>query len=370
MAMPWIAPAVEATVKMCSDLRADVIWATAGPVSSFSVALRASRQSGVPYVLDFRDAWTITYNEFENLRPKWAQQADRRRMYRALEGAQSVVFLYDTMAECFWRAYPGALDPSRIHIVPNGYEGAVEEFTPGKGSRCTLLYSGTVSDYRYDTFLRSVQGLQDACPNLAAKLRIQFVGESMETLANEAAALGLSGMVETRGRVSHSEVNRLQREADLLLILGRRSRMKGYELFAGAKLFGYLKAGRPIVGVLPSDETQKILRHVGVSTIANVDSVDEITAVLRRVVSAWASGTLASLIPDRAACECFSAERQTAALVRALEGSPPADPFVPGRANVPPSLREELAERFSKGPLSPKRGAGTLTARCLRSRNN
>jgi hypothetical protein len=118
--------------------------------------------------------------------------------------------------------------------------------------------------------------------------------------------------------------------------------MKGYELFAGAKLFGYLKAGRPIIGVLPEDETKKILLRLGVSTVADVDSVPDITAVLKHVLDSWSNGTLTSLIPDRKACETYSSDEQTKALRRALEGVPPEKPFVPGAQPIPPSLRADL----------------------------
>src|SRR2546430_64640 len=110
MAMGWIRPAVRATVHMSARKRPDVIWATAGPVSSFVVAQRASQRTGVPYVLDFRDPWTITCTEFEARRPAWATGMDRRTLYRFLKGAQAVIFRYDTEAECYWCAYRGALD--------------------------------------------------------------------------------------------------------------------------------------------------------------------------------------------------------------------------------------------------------------------
>jgi hypothetical protein len=119
--------------------------------------------------------------------------------------------------------------------------------------------------------------------------------------------------------------------------------MKGHELFAGAKLFGYLKAARPIIGVLPSDETRRILRRVGVSTIADGGSVPEIIAVLKLLLEAWSRGTLKALLPDHTVCETYSAERQTAALVRALEARHAAEPFVPNSVEVPPSLSWEIA---------------------------
>ena len=148
MAMFWIRPAVEATVGLCARVRPSVIWATAGPVSSFWVAEQASHRIGIPYVLDFRDAWTLTGNEFEDRRPSWARRADRRNMYRILQGAQAVVFLYDTMAESYWRAYKGALESSRIHILPNGYEGAIDKYVESHKEKCTFFYGGTLSSYR------------------------------------------------------------------------------------------------------------------------------------------------------------------------------------------------------------------------------
>jgi glycosyltransferase involved in cell wall biosynthesis len=260
-------------------------------------------------------------------------------MYQLLKGAQAVVFRYDTEAECFWRAYRGALDASRIHIIPNGYESPMEQFVAPTGDKCTILYAGTLPDYRYDTLLKSLRLLKETDPGRAKQLRLLFVGEGMEALADEVTALGLSDVVETEGPRSHAEITRLQREAHALLVLGRPPTMKGYELFAGAKLFGYLKAGRPIVGVLPPDETKKILHRVGVPTVADVDSVSEITMVLCHVLDKWSTGKLSSLVPDRKACEAYSSERQTATLVRALEGVPPEEPFVPGRVEIPPSLR-------------------------------
>jgi hypothetical protein len=263
-------------------------------------------------------------------------------LYRLLKGAQAVIFRYETEVECYWRAYRDALDIPRIHIIPNGYEGAIDEFRMPERDKCVILYTGTLSSYHYDSLLQSLHWFKRSDPARAKQLHLFFVGEDTEALAKKVAALGLSDITETVGPTSYAEIARLQREAHALLVLGRPPTMKGYELFASAKLFGYLKVGRPIVGVLPPDETKKILQRVGVSTVADVNSQSEIVAVFRRLLDAWSAGTLSSLIPNRDACEAYSAERQTAALVRALEGVPAAPPFVPGSVEIPPSLRGEI----------------------------
>jgi len=344
MAMPWIQPAIEATIEASKRINVSVIWATAGPVSSFVVAKRSSLETGIPYVLDFRDAWTITYNAFEARQPQWVKRRARRDMYEFLSGAKAVVFRYGAEAECFWRAYPGALDPSRMHIIPNGYESPIEEASFSASDKCTVLYAGTLPDYRYDTLLTALRIFKQTDPVRARALRLVFVGEGTNVVANEAEALDLTDIVQTAARKSYSEITSLQRQADALLILGRPSTMSGYELFAAAKLFGYFKTGRPIIGVLPQDETRKILNHLGVGTVADVDSVQDICRVLGIIIENWSRGTLSALVPDRKACEEYSSERQTATLVRALEGLPAEKEFKPGANAIPPSLRNVIGQ--------------------------
>jgi glycosyltransferase involved in cell wall biosynthesis len=341
-AMHWIRPAVEATAKVCQGRPTQAIWATAGPISAWIVARQASERTGVPYVLDLRDPLGLSYHESEVPLP-WARHRLRRTMYRLFKGAQAVVFLFDTVAEAYSVTFPGALDPGRIHIIPNGYEGPLEHFVPPGGNRFTVLYAGTLSGYRYDTFLKALLVLKEADPAKARLLRVHFVGEGMNGLAMEARASGLSDIVEVAGPTSHAEVARLQREAHALLVLGRPSTVKGHELFAGAKVFAYLKAMRPVLGILPQDETRKVLGRVGISSVATADSTPAIVAALRALIDGWSAGTLASFLPDAAKCEIYSAGRQTQALVRALEGAPALEPFVPGAVEIPRSLQDEIA---------------------------
>ena len=121
--------------------------------------------------------------------------------------------------------------------------------------------------------------------------------------------------------------------------------MRGYELFAAAKLFGYLKTGMPIIGVVPPDETRNVLVRTGIRTVADVESPLEVAAVLTKVIDAWSQNKLSSLVSDQDKCELYSSERQSPELVRALEGTPALEPFVPGSAEIPLSLRPEISSR-------------------------
>lgn len=322
IAMPWIKPATQKSIALCKQDRPDIIWATIGPLTAGVVACRASEATGVPYVLDFRDPWGLDYYPEEIRRPSWARKMDNETISRLFRQARAVVFMFESIAEQYLRAFPGTLTWEKIHIIPNGFEGAVDPFAHAPGDRCTVLYAGTMSTYRYDTLLEGLVRYKRQNAARATRLCLRFVGTGVQDLAERIANMGISDLVEIRSSVSSEEVRRLQREAHALLILGRTSQRRGHELVAGAKLFGYLQAGRPLIGVVSHDETRRILQQVGNSMIADADAPDEVANIFERLLEAWSSRTLERFVPDRAACESYSSSNQISTLVDALDGKP------------------------------------------------
>ena len=343
-AMLWIRPATAAAVRACRSADVRVVWATGGPWSSMVVARDVSSRTGRPYVLDFRDSWTLTHSAFEQRQPAWVKARDRRLLAGLLRDAHGVVFRYRSEGEAYWRVYRGWLDPLKVHFIPNGFEGSIAlPIEVPEGDRCTLVYTGIVTGYWYEGLLDAIRLFRETDPEAAMRLRVQFVGEGTDVIGRHAASSGLSDLIEVSGIVPLAEADRLQRTAHALLLLGwKPDSTRGHEL-GGSKIFAYLKSGRPIVGVLPEDENSRILRSVGVDTIAHAGSPVEIMRLLQYMVRSWMAGKLAAMVPDRHACAVYSSERQTQALVRALEGLPAEEPFVPGTCAVPPSLEEWLS---------------------------
>ena len=341
--MPWIRPAAAQIQAACRRNRPNVMWATIGPLSAGVAAYRTSVATGIPYVLDFRDPWGLEYYAEEVRRPVWAKKIDNRIMSGMFERAQAVVFMFESIAECYVRAFPEALDRKKIHIIPNGFEGAVESFVHMPGDRCTVLYAGNLSSYRYDTLLEGLVRLKRKDPERAKQLQLLFVGDNLGELADQVADLDIRDLVTTMPPTSHAGIRRLQQEAHALLVLGRTSGRKGHELVAGAKLFGYLQAGRPIIGIVPGDETRRILGQVGSSMIADADSPSEIVAVFEKILEAWSNRTLERLVPNRAACEAYSSGRQISDLVAALNGGFPEKLLTVEAPTLPPRLQSEVA---------------------------
>ena len=86
----WIPGLVRALVKMHRRSPVDIVLASGNPWSAFAAAWAFGRLAGVPYVMDYRDAWTLNQFTGEPVPPPgdiaWAWE---RRLVRARLGSCS-----------------------------------------------------------------------------------------------------------------------------------------------------------------------------------------------------------------------------------------------------------------------------------------
>src|SRR5205807_913119 len=87
----WLPGAMRQGLKLLREIRHDVILATAPPFSSFLVAARLSRKTGLPLILDYRDEWTICNAHWENRRPDLLSRFILRHMQERILRQASMV---------------------------------------------------------------------------------------------------------------------------------------------------------------------------------------------------------------------------------------------------------------------------------------
>src|SRR6185295_3337979 len=122
---------------------------------------------------------------------------------------------------------------------------------------------------RPDAFLRGLRLLLDRRPDLAARLSVQFTGEC-DGLAEAVVAAGLGHVVRVHDPVPYDASLRLMRDADALLLL-QTLEGPGSDVISG-KLYEYLAARRPILGVVSPDGGDAwLLRQSGVGIVAGLE---------------------------------------------------------------------------------------------------
>lgn len=338
--MGWIHSAISTAKKnFPSGKGIDVIWATGGPWSDFEVGYQLAQCWNLPLVIDFRDGWTITYNDFEERRPPWARRKDRHRLTRYFQRSSAIVFLTETYAECYSILYGRFLDNKKIYIIPNGFEPEPIESTPPKGVVFSILYTGLLSSRKFDTLFRALAKL--IFKGEVKNIEILFVGEENEEALSLVSQLNLSRYVHFYPAQPYEKIQDMLKKAHTLLILGEMP-MRGMELFVASKIFNYLSMGRPVMGVLPDTESRKVLLSLGSGLVADVDSIDEIENLIRKLYLAWETETLDNYLIFSEELKNYSEPNLTSALVTALEFRKPYNPFQSGKAAISTKLLDYL----------------------------
>ncbi|MDR1393062.1 MAG: glycosyltransferase [Bifidobacteriaceae bacterium] len=96
----------------------DLVLASGNPFAGFAAAYRFHRASGTPYVLDYRDSWTLDQFSGQARPDPGGRAAAWER--RVTSQAAQVWFVNRATAQWHAARYPAVAD--RIRVVPNGWD--------------------------------------------------------------------------------------------------------------------------------------------------------------------------------------------------------------------------------------------------------
>ncbi len=312
---PW---AVAAGRRILNESPVDIIYSTSPHATAHLVALRLARRSGIRWVADFRDPWyeeppepgTTRFGQFA------ARRLERLVVRRADRIVASTVRLRDMLAA----RYPEK-PTTEFVAIPNGYDEA--DFSsmgrPSKLSSDELLivHAGSLSESFRDPrpMFEAVRRAADAGLVDPSRIRFRFLGggpfaESLE-VKEAVKSAGLISRVEFLPRVSYEASLAELGQASVLLLL---QASKDTVDLVPAKLFEYLRAGRPVLALAPPGATAEVLRETGGGWVVDPADMDALRDALVTAYRAWTSGDLGGLTARTAALERFSRERLAAAL--------------------------------------------------------
>ncbi|MBD3784558.1 MAG: glycosyltransferase [Micrococcales bacterium] len=117
----WRKPVTEALFAAHERRPADLVLTSASPYTFFAPALALHEKEGVPFVLDYRDAWAI---DIINDVPAFSPSSRRGRIeQRLMEAVDEAWFVNSPIRDAYARLYPEQSD--RMHVVRNGSDVAV-----------------------------------------------------------------------------------------------------------------------------------------------------------------------------------------------------------------------------------------------------
>jgi glycosyltransferase involved in cell wall biosynthesis len=305
--------------------RPRVLYSTSPPPTAHLIGYVLSRATGLPWVMDFRDPWTLQWPDevMARRRGRWAKRMERRLVARAAR----VICNTEPLAEALRAAYPG-LPPEHFFVITNGFDPADFPPLPPPPANGPYRFTHTGEffpgdDLRVpDPFLAALAELVEEGSLRPEAVRLRLVG-SGEYTAGEAfrrfaSRPALADVLDVVDFMPHVEIPGELARAHCLLLF-QNSPL--FHMQVPAKTFEYIRAERPILAVAPPGATQRLVESVRGGVAVSPEDHEGLKAAIRSLVAGRGEA------PRRDAEELdrFSRPgltRRLAALLDTLAGAP------------------------------------------------
>lgn len=237
----WLIPAVRAADDITRDWTPDIVFASAPPFTTLLAGRRIAKRTGAPLVVEFRDRWMEDpYSEVS---------APRRWIDRMLEDwcvrpARHVVTVSEPWAEDYVARWGKPVVVAYNGFDPDDYD-ELADVPPVADGKLQILYTGILYPERRDPtpLFKALQMMDD----VRDQISVRFYGAKLATLGPIIEEHGLQDIVSVESRVTFKESLRLQREADVLLLLQWNNVLEKGNV--PGKVFEYFAARRPVLGI-------------------------------------------------------------------------------------------------------------------------
>lgn len=273
----WLPAAVWQGLRAARTHHPDVLYSTSKPETAHLAALIVHRATGIPWVADFRDAWTL--NPFGADSARRGPLADAStRLERAVVAEASYLTVVD---ESFDLLDVASDDPRRV-IIRNGVDPddlpALDSRAPPTG-RFRLAHVGTL------------YGSRDAAPVFAALRDLATQGK-LDRERFEVRIVGHTNLkdqdLDTLPVTVADYVDHLTALAEMsgasALLFYQPAESRG----SSGKIYEYLASGRPVLCVAdPTNIAYRLVDEIGGGVCADASDVRAISRAIERLVTGW-----------------------------------------------------------------------------------
>jgi len=273
----WFFPAKRVGRSLvAADQNTALVFSTYGPSTSHFVASRISRETGIPWIAEFRDIWSMSPYV---VRCRSLDRLERWIEEKTLTPVSRLITVSQPLADELSR-----LHGKNVDVIPSGFDWDDYSAPVPLTAKFTITYTGRLYRGRRDPseLFRALRLLKQEDESLLGNLEVRFVGfDSSEVVGRLVEEHSLGDIVKFVPQVPFKESVRLQKESTILLLLSWNDpRDEG--TYSG-KLFEYLGAGRPILAtsVYEGGGIPKLLSETGSGIIAND------AATIRDILRVW-----------------------------------------------------------------------------------
>ncbi len=283
----WVPLAKRAAEKLCREEKFDIVYSTSPPDSSHLVARSISHSFRIPWIADFRDPWIFLHMRRPPtpIHKKWHQHLER-----SVARADRVIVTTEGHRNMFLELYPDA----RVEKVPNGYDE--EDFEGIEAEKpepepFSILHSGLLTLGRtVEPFLLGLKRFLEERPGARESVKVSFIGIRESRNEECVRRLGLDDIVSLEDSAFHKECVRREKRSHVLLMMKHDD--ERYRVIIPAKLYEYIGARRPILGLAQGEEAADLIKAHSRGEVAAIGDPVEISSKLTKMYDLYLGGRL------------------------------------------------------------------------------
>jgi glycosyltransferase involved in cell wall biosynthesis len=224
--------------------------------------------------------------------PKFRQWLDRKIEEWCARPAKGVVTVSDPWAADYRRRWEKPVTVAYNGFDPDDVAGLDDVEIP-ESDKLKILYTGIIYPERRDPSpLFAALAKMDAHRE---KISVEFYGPNVAQLGSAVREYGQQDIVSLRPGIPFSEVLKLQRQADVLLLLQWNNPLEAGNV--PGKLFEYLAARRPVLGIgFEQGVPARILSDRGAGRVLN--DPEEIATYLSEILDQKTRNGRIPLLPE------------------------------------------------------------------------
>jgi len=284
--MLWVKPSIKYLQKYLKENPVDTIITTGPPHSLHLIGLELKKQLGVKWISDFRDPWT-TIDYFHQL-PLTQKTFNRHQQLEksVVETSDGVIVIGNYMKQQLLKYN------DKIKIITNGFDSMDNaSMEVALDQKFSITHIGLINSDRNPRVLWSV--LSEICnedEEFKNDLLVRLIGKVDKSVLTDTSIFN-SDTLNVIDYVTHEEARLYQRKSQVLLLAVNR--VPNAEGIITGKIFEYLEAKRPILGIGPVDgDAGKIINKANAGKMIDFDDKQKMKSFIVSLYHQFKSKTL------------------------------------------------------------------------------
>lgn len=281
----WVRPSVKYLSEYLKKHPVDAIVSTGPPHSMHLIARKLAKDTGLPWIADFRDPWTKLFY-FKHLHLLPCSRRKHERLEQSVLDQCSAVVSVSPFVQDDFKAMTG----TPVELITNGYDPEDYEDVDIQDGFFNVTHTGLfASDGNPDTLWEVLAGKCAADAEFRKRLRIRLVGKTDREIIDSMKGAGLSDNIVDLGYQAHDKAVMEQVNASMLILPLRKE--PEYRATLPGKLFEYLASHRPILGIGQQDGAMaQIISDTASGVVCGWDDKKSISDFVDRCWQLYVSG--------------------------------------------------------------------------------